>query len=135
MNCCRPCACPILNTCFHFKGSISVVEALDYETCKDFYLVVEAKDGGSPALSAVTTVNINVTDVNDNAPRFSQEVYSAVISEDAAVGDSVITVSSETSTVYVCQMYACQICAAASIPPLSRAQSLLSAYGDFLQLK
>ncbi|KAJ6664914.1 hypothetical protein lerEdw1_005886, partial [Lerista edwardsae] len=76
-------------------GSISVIEALDYETCKDFYLVVEAKDGGSPALSAVTTVNINVTDVNDNAPRFSQEVYSAVISEDATMGDSLITLIAE----------------------------------------
>lgn len=60
--------------------------------CKDFYLIIEAKDGGSPALSAVTTVNINVTDVNDNAPRFSQEVYSAVVSEDASIGDSLITV-------------------------------------------
>lgn len=66
---------------------------MDYESCKDFYLVVEAKDGGTPALSAVTTVNVNVTDVNDNAPKFSQVVYSAVISEDAAVGDSVIMVS------------------------------------------
>lgn len=61
--------------------------------CKDFYLRVEAKDGGTPALSAVTTVNINVTDVNDNAPKFNQEAYSAVISEDASVGDSVIMVS------------------------------------------
>uniref|UniRef100_A0A8C6X3J6 Protocadherin Fat 3 n=1 Tax=Naja naja TaxID=35670 RepID=A0A8C6X3J6_NAJNA len=71
-------------------GSISVIEALDYEMCKDFFLVIEAKDGGSPALSAVTTVNINVTDVNDNPPRFSQDVYSAVISEDASVGDSLL---------------------------------------------
>uniref|UniRef100_A0ACB8FGC9 Bahd acyltransferase n=1 Tax=Sphaerodactylus townsendi TaxID=933632 RepID=A0ACB8FGC9_9SAUR len=76
-------------------GSISIIELLDYEMCKDFYLVVEAKDGGSPALSAVTTVNINVTDINDNAPRFSQEVYSAVISEDASVGDSVIALIAE----------------------------------------
>nr|XP_028581876.1 protocadherin Fat 3 isoform X4 [Podarcis muralis] len=76
-------------------GSISVIEALDYETCKDFFLVIEAKDGGSPALSAVATVNINVTDVNDNAPRFSQEVYSSVISEDASVGDSLITLIAE----------------------------------------
>ncbi|KYO28523.1 hypothetical protein Y1Q_0005325 [Alligator mississippiensis] len=76
-------------------GAISVIEALDYETCKDFYLVVEAKDGGTPALSAVTTVNINVTDVNDNAPKFSQVLYSTVISEDAAVGDSVIMLIAE----------------------------------------
>lgn len=76
-----------------FEGVISIVEALDFESCKDFYLVVEAKDGGTPALSAVTTVNVNVTDVNDNAPTFSQAVYSAVISEDAAVGDSVLMVS------------------------------------------
>ncbi|XP_075448649.1 protocadherin Fat 3 isoform X3 [Ascaphus truei] len=76
-------------------GAISVVSTLDYETCKDFYLIVEAKDGGSPPLSAVATVNINLTDVNDNAPTFSQEVYSAVISEDASVGDSVIMVFAE----------------------------------------
>nr|XP_048698639.1 protocadherin Fat 3 isoform X5 [Caretta caretta] len=76
-------------------GSISVIEALDYEMCKDFYLRVEAKDGGTPALSAVTTVNINVTDVNDNAPKFNQEAYSAVISEDASVGDSVIMLIAE----------------------------------------
>ncbi|XP_048698611.2 protocadherin Fat 3 isoform X3 [Caretta caretta] len=76
-------------------GSISVIETLDYEMCKDFYLRVEAKDGGTPALSAVTTVNINVTDVNDNAPKFNQEAYSAVISEDASVGDSVIMLIAE----------------------------------------
>ncbi|XP_050796172.1 protocadherin Fat 3 isoform X4 [Gopherus flavomarginatus] len=76
-------------------GSISVIEALDYEMCKDFYLRVEAKDGGMPALSAISTVNINVTDVNDNAPKFNQEAYSAVISEDASVGDSVIMLIAE----------------------------------------
>ncbi|POI32290.1 hypothetical protein CIB84_003958, partial [Bambusicola thoracicus] len=76
-------------------GAISISESLDYESCKDFYLVVEAKDGGTPALSAVTTVNVNVTDVNDNAPKFSQVVYSAVISEDAAIGDSVIMLIAE----------------------------------------
>lgn len=54
--------------------------------------MVEAKDGGTPALSAVATVNINLTDVNDNPPRFSQDIYSAVISEDALVGDSVTLV-------------------------------------------
>ncbi|KAI4552983.1 hypothetical protein MJT46_016277 [Ovis ammon polii x Ovis aries] len=76
-------------------GGISVSEALDYESCRKFYLVVEARDGGTPALSAVTTVGINLTDVNDNPPEFSQDVYSAVISEDALVGDSVILLIAE----------------------------------------
>ncbi|EPY83038.1 protocadherin Fat 3 [Camelus ferus] len=76
-------------------GGISVSEVLDYELCRKFYLVVEAKDGGTPALSAVATVSINLTDVNDNPPTFSQDVYSAVISEDALVGDSVILLIAE----------------------------------------
>ncbi|KAM7338028.1 hypothetical protein ACRRTK_004147 [Alexandromys fortis] len=76
-------------------GGISVLEALDYEVCKRFYLVVEAKDGGTPALSAAATVSIDLTDVNDNPPQFSQDVYSAVISEDALEGDSVILLIAE----------------------------------------
>ncbi|CAH2225513.1 protocadherin Fat 3 isoform X1, partial [Pelobates cultripes] len=76
-------------------GAILVVNTLDYENCRHFYLTVEAKDGGTPPLSAITTVNINLTDINDNAPTFSQEVYSAVISEDASIGDSVIIMYAE----------------------------------------
>lgn len=38
-------------------------------------LVVTARDGGRPSLAAVAAVRIQVTDVNDNAPKFSREVY------------------------------------------------------------
>ncbi|KAB1272052.1 Protocadherin Fat 3, partial [Camelus dromedarius] len=88
-------AAPFCSSPFFFQGGISVSEVLDYELCRKFYLVVEAKDGGTPALSAVATVSINLTDVNDNPPMFSQDVYSAVISEDALVGDSVILLIAE----------------------------------------
>ncbi|MEJ1272768.1 hypothetical protein NN561_003622 [Cricetulus griseus] len=77
------------------KFRINPKTALDYETCKRFYLVVEAKDGGTPALSAAATISIDLTDVNDNPPQFSQDVYSAVISEDALEGDSVILLIAE----------------------------------------
>uniref|UniRef100_A0A8C2BH77 FAT atypical cadherin 3a n=1 Tax=Cyprinus carpio TaxID=7962 RepID=A0A8C2BH77_CYPCA len=76
-------------------GAISVSRPLDFESCKDYFLTVEAIDGGTPPLSAVTMVNINLTDVNDNAPVFSRDAYSVSISEDANIGDTVVKVTAE----------------------------------------
>ncbi|XP_033953238.1 protocadherin Fat 3a isoform X4 [Pseudochaenichthys georgianus] len=76
-------------------GAILVAQPLDYETCRDYFLTVEARDGGTPPLSAITTVNINLTDVNDNAPMFSREPYTAVVSEDATTGESVVQLVAE----------------------------------------
>ncbi|XP_066515899.1 protocadherin Fat 1a isoform X2 [Hoplias malabaricus] len=73
-------------------GGIFVIEVLDYESSPEFYLTVEATDGGSPALSDLATVNINVTDVNDNSPVFGQDIYAAVVSEDVELGKTVLTV-------------------------------------------
>lgn len=75
-----------------FLGAIFVIESLDYESSHEYYLTVEATDGGTPSLSDVVTVNINVTDINDNSPVFSQDTYTAVVSEDAMLEQSVITV-------------------------------------------
>uniref|UniRef100_A0A668AXH9 FAT atypical cadherin 3a n=1 Tax=Myripristis murdjan TaxID=586833 RepID=A0A668AXH9_9TELE len=80
-------------------GAILVSKPLDYEMCRDYFLTVEARDGGMPPLSAVTTVNINLTDVNDNAPMFSRDLYTAVVSEDAAIGESVLTAEDVDSQV------------------------------------
>ncbi|KAF6720859.1 Protocadherin Fat 3 [Oryzias melastigma] len=79
------------------SGAIIVAQPLDYETCRDYFLTVEARDGGTPPLSAVTTVNINLTDVNDNAPTFSRDLYTALVSEDAFVGEFVVQLVAEDS--------------------------------------
>ncbi|XP_075466227.1 protocadherin Fat 1 isoform X4 [Ascaphus truei] len=71
-------------------GIIFILQSLDYETAPEYYLTVEATDGGTPPLSDVATVNINVTDVNDNSPIFSQNTYTAVIGEDAVPGQPVL---------------------------------------------
>ncbi|XP_053315030.1 protocadherin Fat 1 [Spea bombifrons] len=73
-------------------GMIFIIESLDYETSPEYYLTVEATDGGTPPLSDVASVNINVTDVNDNSPVFSHSTYTAVVGEDAVSGQSVLTV-------------------------------------------
>ncbi|KAK2918784.1 protocadherin Fat 1a isoform X2 [Channa argus] len=76
-------------------GDIFVIEPLDYEVSHEYYITIEATDGGSPPLSDMATVNINLTDVNDNRPVFSQEVYTAVVSEDTELGKTVMAVMAE----------------------------------------
>uniref|UniRef100_A0A8D3B4U7 FAT atypical cadherin 3b n=1 Tax=Scophthalmus maximus TaxID=52904 RepID=A0A8D3B4U7_SCOMX len=66
-------------------GSVSVADDLDFEVCKDYYLTVEAWDSGNPPLSTATMVIIELMDVNDNAPAFSQDIYNVLVSEDASV--------------------------------------------------
>lgn len=64
---------------------------LDRESQDMYTLAVEVTDGGTPPLSSNTTVRIVVTDVNDNAPVFSQEAYNVSLREDTAVGSVIFT--------------------------------------------
>ena len=43
--------------------------------------------------SATASVLINVRDINDNSPKFSERVYQSAVAEDAGYGTPVITVS------------------------------------------
>ena len=52
------------------SGVISVQASLDRETLASYQLSVTATDTGTPPRTGSTTVNISVTDVNDNAPYF-----------------------------------------------------------------
>lgn len=74
-------------------GSISVADDLDFEVCKDYYLTIEAWDSGNPPLSTATMVTIELMDVNDNSPAFSQDIYNVLISEDATVGQTITRVT------------------------------------------
>ncbi|XP_037124749.1 protocadherin-16-like isoform X1 [Syngnathus acus] len=54
-------------------------------------VVIEARDGGSPPHSALATVQVQIADVNDNAPAFHQSEYRATVSEDTIPGVTVLT--------------------------------------------
>ncbi|XP_076227334.1 FAT atypical cadherin kugelei isoform X9 [Nomia melanderi] len=73
-------------------GVITIVEQLDYERAKDYFLTIQAVDGGIPPLSNHATVNITVIDSNDNAPIFSEVSYRATVREDAKIGERVTQV-------------------------------------------
>ncbi|KAM8897984.1 protocadherin-16 [Spinachia spinachia] len=54
-------------------------------------IVIEARDAGSPSLSSLTTIQVQISDVNDNAPVFHQSDYRATVSEDTIPGSTVLT--------------------------------------------
>ncbi|XP_051777196.1 cadherin EGF LAG seven-pass G-type receptor 3 isoform X2 [Erpetoichthys calabaricus] len=74
-------------------GWVTVSAALDREAVEHYFFSVEARDYGSPSLSASASVTITVMDVNDNRPEFTQKEYFIRLNEDAAVGTSVLTVT------------------------------------------
>ncbi|XP_006801915.1 protocadherin-1-like [Neolamprologus brichardi] len=53
------------------KYFLQTATLLDYESVKNYSIEIVAVDSGSPALSSTLSLNVQVTDVNDNAPNFS----------------------------------------------------------------
>nr|XP_025973582.1 protocadherin alpha-C2 isoform X2 [Dromaius novaehollandiae] len=51
------------------NGNMYAVNSFDYETLREFQVVVQAQDAGIPPLSSTVTVHIYVTDENDHAPQ------------------------------------------------------------------
>lgn len=75
-----------------FLGVVAILEPLDYERAHSYLLTVQATDGGEPPLTNHATVNVTVTDVNDNEPIFLQNSYSVIVNEAAIIGDVLIQV-------------------------------------------
>ncbi|XP_045650432.1 protocadherin alpha-13 [Ursus americanus] len=78
-----------------FKNYYSLVldSTLDRESVANYVLVVTARDGGSPSLSATASVSVEVADVNDNVPAFAQPEYTVFVKENNPPGCHIFTVS------------------------------------------
>uniref|UniRef100_A0A672YJC7 Cadherin domain-containing protein n=1 Tax=Sphaeramia orbicularis TaxID=375764 RepID=A0A672YJC7_9TELE len=72
-------------------------ENLDREKRSQYNITLTATDEGLPSLSSSKTVVLDVTDVNDNAPAFSQSVYSTRVMENNSPGVSVLSVNAKDS--------------------------------------
>ena len=59
---------------------------LDYETVTLYNLTIAAIDGGTVPLTGTTSVAIDITDVNDNAPQFNDQQNEILVSENVTVG-------------------------------------------------
>jgi len=70
--------------------------SLDRERRASYELGVACSDGGPESLSSVKWLRVDVTDVNDNAPRFDDELYTADIYENNYNGKFVLQVGYRT---------------------------------------
>ncbi|XP_051869380.1 protocadherin-10-like [Pristis pectinata] len=75
----------------HYK--VTTTRLLDRETTPIYNIPVIAWDSGTPPLSTNKTMQISVSDVNDNTPRFSQSSYAIYVMENNAPGASIFTLT------------------------------------------
>uniref|UniRef100_A0A8C6WZH1 Protocadherin gamma-C3 n=1 Tax=Neogobius melanostomus TaxID=47308 RepID=A0A8C6WZH1_9GOBI len=82
-----------LTAAFGSHYRLTTSRTLDRESMPEYTVVIKATDAGSPPLSSHTTFVVKLTDVNDNAPIFSQSSYSVDIPENNALSAPITTVS------------------------------------------
>nr|XP_014350998.1 PREDICTED: uncharacterized protein LOC102358535 [Latimeria chalumnae] len=84
---------------FHLKSnflnyySLTLSKPLDRERISEYNITIRATDSGSPPLSTAKTIMVQVSDVNDNAPRFTKLLYTISITENNIPGSPVFTMS------------------------------------------
>ena len=71
------------------NGQITLKGALDYETATRHTLTIQATDRADN--TGTTTVTINVIDLNDNDPAFSEDSYEATLAEDTVSRSAVVS--------------------------------------------
>lgn len=80
------------------NGSIYTRVPLDRELRGQYDLVVEASDGAVDPRRTTLTLSIQVTDIDDNSPVFSQETYVVNVPENSPVGMVILRLSVSACT-------------------------------------
>ncbi|XP_041657446.1 protocadherin-10-like [Cheilinus undulatus] len=80
-----------------FKNYYTLVTSdfLDREAVAEYNITLTARDMGSPPLFTRKTILVQVSDVNDNAPRFKQPSYTVYLTENNAPGASICSVTAQ----------------------------------------
>ncbi|KAL4231425.1 Protocadherin Fat 4 [Mactra antiquata] len=85
-------------------NTVSTLVTFDYETTTSYEIEIKAIDENNPPFTASITLTLSVTDVNDNAPAFSQATYTANALENvpaAGNDDSAFVIDSATGVISV----------------------------------
>lgn len=75
------------------KYFLQTTTPLDYEKVKDYTIEIVAVDSGNPPLSSTNSLKVQVVDVNDNAPVFTQSITEVAFPENNKPGEVVAEVT------------------------------------------
>ncbi|XP_031663891.1 protocadherin gamma-C5 isoform X22 [Oncorhynchus kisutch] len=82
-----------LNPSFADHYALVTHSTLDREKYPEYRIELEASDSGSPALTSIKIITVDILDVNDNPPVFSQPSYTVYVRENNAAGSIMCSVS------------------------------------------
>jgi hypothetical protein len=76
-----------------FLPSVVLKQKLDREMLGHYQIYLIAKDGGQPQRSSMLTINVTVSDINDNKPIFSRTQYDITVPEDISVTSKILNIT------------------------------------------
>ncbi|XP_039630339.1 protocadherin-1-like isoform X2 [Polypterus senegalus] len=79
------------------QPQLIVMGNLDREVKDSYDLNIKVEDGGNPPRYSSALLRISILDANDNTPKFEKSQYEAELSENSAVGHSVLQVRANDS--------------------------------------
>ncbi|KAL3973062.1 F-box protein 15 [Sarotherodon galilaeus] len=78
-----------------FSNNYALVTSglVDRESFPEYNIEITATDSGTPPLSSKKVIPVTITDVNDNAPVFTQKTYNVYLKENGVPGSILYSVS------------------------------------------
>ncbi|XP_060743340.1 protocadherin Fat 3-like [Tachysurus vachellii] len=89
-----------LETNYKNYYSLSINGPLDRESQSQYNITLTASDEGIPPLTSTTVINVQVSDVNDNAPNFRENTINVYLKENSKVGAVIKTLSAFDNDIY-----------------------------------
>ncbi|KAK3557941.1 hypothetical protein QTP86_003854 [Hemibagrus guttatus] len=109
---------------------------LDRESWSQYYITLTASDEGIPPLTSTTVINVQVSDVNDNAPLFREDSINVYVKENSEVGAVIKTLSAFDDDIYENSQITYSLVEVQSIQiPISMLVNINSVTGDIQTLK
>ncbi|XP_026185828.1 protocadherin alpha-8-like isoform X6 [Mastacembelus armatus] len=124
-----------LNSNYKNYYSLIVDGTLDREECSSYNVTVMATDEGKPPLSSTNIINVQVSDVNDNKPRFLESLINIYVKENSPVGARIYTITAVDPDVNENAKVTYSLDAESKTIPVSSVVNINSETGDIVSLQ